>query len=117
MFVVAITVLLSIWSCGGGSGAAPTVGGGENGGDPGDNDPVVPTADILVAEWNQTAMSLTPTLGTHRGMRTLAMMHTAIFDAVMAFDGDYVAYHVFASPPRGRFTSCGGCCGGLAYSL
>jgi hypothetical protein len=46
-------------------------------------------------------MSLTHTLGTHMGIRTLAMMHTAIYDAVMAFDGGYSAYHVFDSPPAG----------------
>lgn len=58
-------------------------------------------ADSQVAEWNETTMSLTPALGTHMGMRTLAMVHTAIYDAVMAFDGEYASYHVTDSPPAG----------------
>jgi hypothetical protein len=40
-------------------------------------------------------------MGTHMGIRALAMMHTAIYDAVMAFDGGYSAYHVLDSPPAG----------------
>jgi bilirubin oxidase len=54
-----------------------------------------------VAQWNETAMSMSPTLGTHMAQRTLAMMHTAIYDAVMAFDGAFVPYHVNALPPAG----------------
>ena len=55
----------------------------------------------LVAEWNETAMTLGPSLGTHLAMRTLAMMHTAVYDAVVAFGGRYHPYHVTTSPPAG----------------
>jgi hypothetical protein len=60
-----------------------------------------PAADSLVAQWNETAMTMSPTLGTHMAMRTLAMMHTAMNDAVMAFGGGYSAYHVTDVPPAG----------------
>jgi hypothetical protein len=89
------------WSCSGSNGS-PTAGpaGGDDPGT-GDNTTLAPAADSLVAEWNETAMSMSPTLGTHMAMRTIAMMHTAIYDAVMAFEGDYNAYHVVGSPPEG----------------
>jgi hypothetical protein len=88
---VAISVLLSLFlgGCSGGGG-----GGGNSA-------TVGPAADTLVTDWNATAMSLTPTLGTHMGIRALAMMHTAIYDAVVAFEVGYSAYHVHDSPPAG----------------
>jgi hypothetical protein len=87
---VAISVLLSLsfWSCGGdGGGSVPA--------------PAALTSDSLVAEWNETAMTLGPTIGTHMAIRTLAMMHTAIYDAVMAFEGGYASYYVSDLPPDG----------------
>jgi hypothetical protein len=89
--MAAISVLLSIFflSCSGSGGG----GGG--------NASVTPAADTVVTDWNATAMSLTPTLGTHMGIRALAMMHTAIYDAVVAFENNYSAYHVLDSPPAG----------------
>jgi hypothetical protein len=59
------------------------------------------THDSLVTEWNLTAMSLAPKLGTHMGIRTLAMMHIAIYDAVMALDGRFTAYHATDPAPEG----------------
>ncbi len=55
----------------------------------------------LVSGWNMTCMMLTPTLGTHMGIRTLAMMHTAMYDTVMAFERTYAPYHVTNTPPAG----------------
>lgn len=63
--------------------------------------PLSAEPDALVAEWNETAMSLGPSVGTHRAIRALAMMHTATYDAVMAFGGGYRPYHVTAAPPAG----------------
>jgi hypothetical protein len=74
---------------------------GDGGGGSDSNPALAPTADGLVVEWNELAMSFTPTLGTHMAMRTLAMMHTAMHDAVMAFGGGYKPYHVTELPPEG----------------
>jgi hypothetical protein len=95
--LVAISILLCFffWSCSG-SGGPPTTGAGG-----GDNIPLTPTADSLVAEWNEAAMSLGPTIGTHMAIRILTMMHTAMYDAVMAFEGGYTSYLVSDLPPEG----------------
>jgi hypothetical protein len=90
-FFVAMSILLSISFCGCG-------GGGGGSGSPA---PVALTADSLVAEWNEAAMSLGPTIGTHMAGRILAMMHTAMYDAVIAFEGGYSFYHVSDLPPEG----------------
>jgi hypothetical protein len=99
-FFVAVLILLCLfcWNCGGDGGSAPLATGPTGGGD---NNPLVPTADSLVAEWNETAMSLGPTIGTHMASRILAMMHTAMYDAVMAFEGGYTSYYVSDLPPEG----------------
>ena len=89
--LVAVPVLLAIfsWGCSNGNSSSNNSG--------------TPSAapDSLSAEWNATAMSLTPSLGTHMGIRALAMMHTAIYDAVVAFEDNYSAYHVSDLPPEG----------------
>jgi len=55
----------------------------------------------FVTEWNQTALMLNAPYGPQRGGRTLAMMHSAIYDAVMAFQGTSSPYYVVAIPPAG----------------
>jgi len=89
--LVAVPVLLAIfsWGCSNGNGSGSNPGS------------TPPAPDSLAAEWNATAMSLTPTLGTHMGIRALAMMHTAVYDAVVAFEDSYSAYHVDDLPPEG----------------
>ena len=84
-FVLLVLGILPLMSCGGGSS----------------DDSGTPVADPLVSKWNETAMSLTPTLGTQIAMRTLAMIHISMYDAVMAFGGGYSPYHVTDAPPEG----------------
>jgi len=55
----------------------------------------------IVTDWNQTAMSLGPSVGNLRAGRILAMTHTAIYDSYMAFDGTCDPYHVTTTPPTG----------------
>ena len=55
----------------------------------------------LVSDWNMTCMMMTPTLGTHRGIRALATMHTAIYDATIAFGDTHTPYYVTNRPPAG----------------
>lgn len=57
--------------------------------------PQVAFGDI-VTDWNQTTLMLNPSHGTQMGGRTLAMVHTAIYDTLMAFDGTYDPYYVMA---------------------
>ncbi|MDY0170569.1 MAG: phosphatase PAP2 family protein, partial [Thermoguttaceae bacterium] len=54
----------------------------------------------IVTEWNMTAMSLGPNVGTHAAGRYLAMMHTAIYDTLMAFDGGYHPFQVSVPTPE-----------------
>jgi len=50
----------------------------------------------MVTDWNQTTLMLNPSHGTQMEGRTLAMVHTAIYDTLMAFDGTYDPYYVMA---------------------
>jgi len=62
---------------------------------------VRPAGGDIVTDWNQTTLMLNPSVGTQMGGRNLGMVHTAMYDAVMAFDGTYAPYQVTASPPAG----------------
>ncbi|MBN1917536.1 MAG: phosphatase PAP2 family protein [Verrucomicrobia bacterium] len=55
----------------------------------------------FVTDWNQTTLMLNPSQGTILGGRTLAMVHTAMYDSIVAFDGGYTPYYVTAAPPSG----------------
>jgi hypothetical protein len=57
-------------------------------------------ADI-VTDWNMTTLMINPSMGTLPGGRNLAMVHTAIYDTVMAFDGSYAPYYVTSTAPAG----------------
>jgi len=64
---------------------------------------IVDDADSdIVTEWNQIlAAGLNAPYGPQRGGRTLAMMHSAMHDAIMALDGGYDPHYVPASAPAG----------------
>jgi hypothetical protein len=105
-FPLVLLLLLSLAACG--SSDRSTAGSQE---------PATPASESMVgtavAEWNQTAMSMTPTLGTHMGIRALAMMHTAVYDALVAFDGSYSPYLVTVPGANGGLPVRGGRGGGL----
>ncbi|HTD21414.1 MAG TPA: vanadium-dependent haloperoxidase [Terriglobales bacterium] len=64
--------------------------------------PAVAAADV-VTEWNEKALACATTAKQlpFAGARTMAMVHTAMFDAVNSIEGRYTPYKVKESAPPG----------------